>query len=262
MPAPATPPRDAPSLAAPCPLTLDGVVKDFEDGTRALDSVSLTLHPGELLALVGPSGCGKTTILRLAAGLEEATSGTVAVPTDTTTSVVFQDPTLLEWRTALANVELLGELRGITTAQRRERARAALESVGLGEAAGKRPRHLSGGMRMRVAMARALTVDPDLALFDEPFGALDELTRLSLQNLLGDLFAARHFAGLFITHSVSEAVYLCDRVLVMGPGRIHAEVQVPFPRPREADLRYAPEFAELTGEISHLLAEAMTGAAA
>lgn len=248
------PPDVAPDVAA---LRCDEVGKVFDDGTRALAGVSLAVNPGELVTLVGPSGCGKTTILRLAAGLDQPTTGTVAVPASAHTSVVFQDPTLLEWRTALANVELLGELRAVPRQERRDRALAALESVGLSDALAKRPRQLSGGMRMRVSLARALTTQPDLALFDEPFGALDELTRLSLQNLLQDLITARTFAGLFITHSVSEAVYLSDRILVMGRGYIAAEVQVPFPRPRDPELRYTAEFAELAGTVSRHLSEAM-----
>lgn len=249
-------------------LALRDVSKTFEDGTAALRGVSFEVNPGELVTLVGPSGCGKTTALRLAAGLESASVGQVVRRSDAEASLsfVFQDPTLLEWRTAVGNVELVAELRHVPRAQRRARAREALHAVGLSDAAGKRPRQLSGGMRMRVSLARALVTDPVLALFDEPFGALDELTRLQLQTLLHELFASRRaagsaVAGLFITHSVPEAVYLSDRVLVMAPGVVHAEVAIPsdgpFSRPRPADLRYTPEFAALAGRVSALLAEAM-----
>lgn len=233
-------------------LRLTGVEMEFDDGTRALTGIDLAVAPGELVTLVGPSGCGKTTILRLAAGLLTPTSGEVEV-TGATTSFVFQDPTLLEWRTALRNVELLGELSGVPREERRTRALAALESVGLAADAAKHPRQLSGGMRMRVSIARALVADPDLALFDEPFGALDEITRLAQQTLLQDLFAQRRFAALFITHSVSEAVYLSDRVLVMGRGTIAAEVRVPWEHPRPPEIRYSAEFAALAGEVSRLL---------
>lgn len=246
----------APSSAGTTPaLRLTGVGKVFEDGTEALRDISLAVEPGELVTLVGPSGCGKTTILRLAAGLEDVTSGTLTT-TDGTTSFVFQDPTLLEWRTALTNVELIGELRGVPRAERRARALEVLDAVGLGDAGTKHPRQLSGGMRMRVSIARALVAQPDLALFDEPFGALDEITRLTLQTLLQDLFAQRRFAALFITHSVSEAVYLSDRVLVMGPGSIAAQVRIPWEHPRPPEIRYTAEFAALAGEVSRLLGEA------
>ncbi|TGO06676.1 ABC transporter ATP-binding protein [Serinibacter arcticus] len=240
---------------SPGTLRLTGVSKTFEDGTTALTGIDLTVAPGELVTLVGPSGCGKTTILRLAAGLIAPSEGELTVTADTT-SFVFQDPTLLEWRTALRNVELVGELRHVPRAERRTRALEVLDAVGLADAAAKHPRQLSGGMRMRVSIARALVAQPDLALFDEPFGALDEITRLSLQTLLQDLFARAEFGALFITHSVNEAVYLSDRVLVMGQGRIAAEVAVPWPHPRPPELRYSAEFAAVAGRVSALLEEA------
>ncbi len=236
-------------------LRLSGVSKTFEDGTTALTGIDLTVAPGELVTLVGPSGCGKTTILRLAAGLIAPSTGDLEVAAGTT-SFVFQDPTLLEWRSALRNVELVGELRRVPREERRARALRVLDAVGLADAVGKHPRQLSGGMRMRVSIARALVAQPDLALFDEPFGALDEITRLSLQTLLQDLFARAEFGALFITHSVNEAVYLSDRVLVMGQGRIAAEVRVPWEHPRPPELRYGAEFAALAGEVSALLEEA------
>ena len=245
-------------------LVLEHVTKVFEDGTRALEDISLSVAPGELVSLVGPSGCGKTTILRLAAGLEQPTSGRVNTHTPSgqaaSISYVFQDPTLLEWRSALRNVELLGELgpagARIDKGERRRRALDALEAVGLADARAKFPRQLSGGMRMRVSLARAIVLDPDLALFDEPFAAVDEITRLALQTLLQDLFAQRTFAGLFITHSVSEAVYLSNRVIVMGRGRIAAEIAIEHEHPRDPQWRYSTEFAELSGQVSRLLEEA------
>jgi NitT/TauT family transport system ATP-binding protein len=237
-------------------LALEGVTKRFPTGTVALTDVSLSLDAGEFVTVVGPSGCGKSTLLRLASGLEVATSGTIEVSARAT-SYVFQDATLLEWRSALRNVELVGELRGVPREERRARARAALDLVGLTGFEGQHPRQLSGGMRMRVSLARALVAEPDLALFDEPFGALDEITRLQMQTELQKLFRLERFAGLFITHSVSEAVYLSTRVLVMSgrPGRIVAEIPIPWDYPRPPELRYAADFAAITGQVSAALGE-------
>ena len=237
-------------------LVLDGVGKRFATGTVALTDVSLRLNPGDFVSVVGPSGCGKSTLLRLASGLETATSGSVTV-TATATSYVFQDPTLLEWRSAARNVELVQELRGVSRADRRARAQEMLDLVGLTGFERQHPRALSGGMRMRVSIARALVAEPDLALFDEPFGALDEITRLQMQTELQKIFVLKQFAGLFITHSVSEAVYLSNRVLVMSgrPGRVVADITVPWDYPREPTLRYDPEFATLTGRVSQALGE-------
>ena len=243
-------------------LVLERVGKHFPAGrnngagTVALTDVSLTLNPGDFITVVGPSGCGKSTLLRLACGLETVSQGEVRASASST-GYVFQDPTLLEWRTALGNVELVPELRGEPRARRRQRAREMLDTVGLAGFAGQHPRRLSGGMRMRVSIARALVGEPDLALFDEPFGALDEITRLQLQTELQRLFVLKRFAGLFITHSVSEAVYLSTRVLVMSgrPGRLVAEIDVPWSYPRPPELRYSPEFAALTGQVSQALGE-------
>jgi NitT/TauT family transport system ATP-binding protein len=237
-------------------LVLDGVGKRFATGTVALTDVSLSLRPGDFVSVVGPSGCGKSTLLRLASGLETATSGSIAVNA-TATSYVFQDPTLLEWRSAARNVELVQELRGASREDRRSRAQEMLDLVGLTGFERQHPRALSGGMRMRVSIARALVAEPDLALFDEPFGALDEITRLQMQTELQKIFVMKSFAGLFITHSVSEAVYLSTRVLVMSgrPGRIVADIAVPWSYPREPSLRYDPQFATLTGRVSQALGE-------
>jgi NitT/TauT family transport system ATP-binding protein len=237
-------------------LALERVTKRFPTGTVALTDVSLSIDAGEFVTVVGPSGCGKSTLLRLASGLETATSGTIEVAARAT-SYVFQDATLLEWRSALRNVELVGELRGVSREERRKRARAALDLVGLTGFETQHPRQLSGGMRMRVSLARALVAEPDLALFDEPFGALDEITRLQMQTELQRIFRQERFAGLFITHSVSEAVYLSTRVLVMSgrPGRIVAEVPIPWDYPRPPELRYSAEFGEITGRVSTALGE-------
>jgi NitT/TauT family transport system ATP-binding protein len=237
-------------------LVLDDVTKAFPTGTVALEGVSLRVSAGEFVSVVGPSGCGKSTLLRLASGLEQVTGGEIEVNA-TSTSYVFQEATLLEWRSALRNVELVGELRGAPKADRRRRAQEALDLVGLTGFEKQHPRQLSGGMRMRVSIARALVAEPDLALFDEPFGALDEITRLRMQTELQSLFELKSFAGLFITHSVSEAVYLSTRVVVMSgrPGRVVADIPVPWSYPRPPELRFEPEFAALTGEVSAALGE-------
>jgi NitT/TauT family transport system ATP-binding protein len=237
-------------------LVLDRVTKRFATGTVALTDVSLELSGGDFVSVVGPSGCGKSTLLRLASGLEEPTAGAVEVAA-TSTSYVFQDATLLEWRTALRNVELVGELRAVPKQERRAKALDVLELVGLAGFEHQHPRQLSGGMRMRVSLGRALVAEPELALFDEPFGALDEITRLQMQTELQTLFRLKQFAGLFITHSVSEAVYLSNRVLVMSgrPGRIVADIGIPWDYPRAPELRYTAEFAAITGRVSAALGE-------
>ncbi|MDQ1128938.1 ABC transporter ATP-binding protein [Microbacterium sp. SORGH_AS_0888] len=235
-------------------LSFTDVAKVFDTGTRALEEVSLDVRPGEFVSVVGPSGCGKSTLLRLAAGLDGATEGTVEVRADTT-SFVFQEATLLEWRTAQRNVELVGELDGVGRAERRRRASEALELVGLTGFENQHPRALSGGMRMRVSIARALVAEPQLALFDEPFGALDEITRLKMQTELQRLFQLKGFAAMFITHSISEAVYLSSRVVVMSgrPGRIVDDIDLPWSYPRSPELRYEPEFGRIVGHLSHAL---------
>lgn len=238
-------------------LELTGIARSFPDGVTAVTEVDLTVRRGEIVALMGPSGCGKSTVLQLAAGLDTPTAGAVARHTDRV-GYVWQDPTLLPWRTARRNVELFEELDGVPKVERRQRAERALAGVGLGEFLDHRPAQLSGGMRMRVALARALVVEPELFLFDEPFAALDELTRHELGDELLRLFALHGFGALFVTHSAGEAVHLADRVLVMSarPGRVVAEVSVPFARPRPPDVRSSPEFAALVGAVSR----AMVGA--
>jgi NitT/TauT family transport system permease protein len=235
-------------------LDLAGVRKRYGDGTLALAGVDLAVAPGELVAVVGPSGCGKSTLLRLAAGLERPTEGTVRVDTGRIGSV-FQDATLLPWRRVQGNVELPGELEGVPAAERRERAGRAIELVGLTGHARRLPGTLSGGMRMRASLARALTAEPDLFLFDEPFGALDDITRRQLAVELGQLYARRRFAAVFVTHSVPEAVYLASRVIVLSPrpGRVVADVRVPFPHPRPPDLRFGPEFVATVAEVERCL---------
>jgi NitT/TauT family transport system ATP-binding protein len=230
--------------------------KVFPDGTEAVRDVSFTLGAGEFLSVVGPSGCGKSTLLRMAAGLGPATSGGVSRAVENV-GYVFQDATLLPWRSVRKNVELLAELEGASKEERTRLATEAIRLVGLDDFEDHHPMALSGGMRMRTSVARALTMKPPLFLLDEPFGALDEITRGSLNEELMRLHVSERFAAIFITHSIAEAVYLSSRVLVMSPrpGRIVADVEVPFSYPRSPELRYDAEFARLSSEVSHALRE-------
>lgn len=246
------------TLAPPrATLAFAGVGMTYPDGTHALDGISFDVGRGELVSVVGPSGCGKSTLLRIASGLADCTEGTVTVDRSDL-GYVFQDATLLPWRSVQANVELFAELHGVDKAERRRLAAEAIQLVGLQGFEQHVPKRLSGGMRMRVSLARSLTLKPGVFLFDEPFGALDEITRERLNDELIRLFLSERFAGLFITHSVSEAVFLSTRVLVMSarPGRIVADIPVPFDFPRTPELRFTPEFAAVAGDVSATLREA------
>lgn len=240
-------------------LIFDRVGMTYADGTEAVRNVTFSVPPGEFVAVVGPSGCGKSTLLRLASGLLDNSAGAVIVDRDRL-GYVFQDATLLPWRTVRRNVELLTELHGFDQPNRARLATEAIKLVGLTGFERHHPRRLSGGMRMRVSLARALTLDPTVFLFDEPFGSLDEITRERLNDEVLRLFEARRFAGLFITHSIPESIYMSTRVLVMSarPGRIIAEVEIPFSYPRDETLRYHPDFARLSGEVSLALRDAYT----
>jgi NitT/TauT family transport system ATP-binding protein len=244
------------STAAAAVLALTGVAQTFGDGTEALDSVTVTVRRGELVTIVGPSGCGKTTLLRIAAGLLRPTSGSVTAATDHL-GYVFQDPTLLPWRTVRRNVELLAELRGVGRVERRRLAQRAIDLVGLTGFERHYPKALSGGMRMRVSLARTLALQPPVLLLDEPFAAVDEITRERLNAETQQLFVAEGLTALFVTHSIPEAVLLGTRVLVMSsrPGRIVAEIPVPFDHPRAPELRFSPELARLSAEVSACLRE-------
>lgn len=241
------------SVSAPA-LSFNGVSMVYPDGTHALSETSFDVRSGEFVTVVGPSGCGKSTLLKIASGLNPPTTGSVSVDRRQV-GYVFQDATLLQWRNVQRNVELLAELEGVAKAERKSRAAAAIELVGLTGFEKKYPKQLSGGMKMRASLARSLVLDPSVFLFDEPFGAVDEITRERLNDEVISLFARQGFAGLFITHSISEAVFLSTRVLVMSarPGRIVAEYPIAFPYPRVPDLRFEPEFARLCGAISHEL---------
>jgi NitT/TauT family transport system ATP-binding protein len=235
-------------------LSFENVSMTFDDGTKALDNVSLSINAGEFVTVVGPSGCGKSTLLRIASNLEANTGGTCSIDRNSI-GYVFQDATLMPWRTVARNVELIAELHKLPKVERNKLSAAAIELVGLSGFEDKYPRQLSGGMRMRASLARSLVMKPKVFLFDEPFGALDEITRERLNDELLRLFQHEGFAGLFITHSITEAVYMSTKVLVMSarPGKIIAEFEVPFAYPRNHDLRYEAEFGELCGKISHAL---------
>lgn len=230
---------------------------------RAIDDVSFTVGHGEFVCVVGSSGCGKTTLLKLMAGLLSPSSGQVRVdeqPDDgrPATALVFQENGLLPWMTVIENVALGLRLRGCAHRERRQRAAVQLAQVGLASYAESYPHQLSAGMRQRVNIARALLVDPHVLLMDEPFAALDALTKLALQEELVKLWAARRWSVLFVTHDIDEAVRLGDRVLVMtggrgGHGRIHEDIRVPLARPRDLVSRATPEVVELARHIWNVL---------
>ena len=245
---------DPDALSGRKALAFDQIGMVFPDGTEALQDISFGVERGEFVTIVGPSGCGKSTLLKIASGLLTNTSGTVRVDRERI-GYVFQDATLLQWRTVQSNVELFAELHGMPKAERRRLASEAIELVGLSGFENHYPKSLSGGMKMRASLARTLTLRPPVFLFDEPFGAVDEITREHLNDETQQLFQREGFAGLFITHSISEAVFMSTRVLVMSarPGRIVAEFDVPFEYPRVPDLRFDPDFAQLAGEVSHAL---------
>jgi len=234
----------------------------------ALADVDLHIASGEFVSLLGPSGCGKSTVLRLLSGLDTPTSGTIArgLPGDAVPGYVFQDAALMPWASVRRNVELPLLLRSERPAQRRQRVDAALRAVGLADSADAVPRELSGGMRMRASLARALVTAPRLWLLDEPFGALDEITRFALNQTLLSLCQpggdATPATAVFVTHSVYEAVFLSQRVVVMArPGRVVGEVAVDLPYPRDASLRATPQFAALCARVSDTLQRASVAGA-
>lgn len=248
--------------AAPI-VNFTSLQKRYGDGPLVLDDISLAVQPGDFVTFIGPSGCGKSTVLKLVSGLSPGTTGQVSVLGTTPRqsrgrqAFIFQDATLLPWLTARLNVELPLRLRGSAATERAAKARAMLALVGLDGEGGYYPRQLSGGMKMRVSIARALTLAPQLLLLDEPFGALDEMTRNRLNEELLALRGSASFTAMFVTHSVAEAVFLSNRIIVMAahPGRFHAEVRVDFPYPRGADLRERTEFQAKVNEVSRLLHE-------
>jgi NitT/TauT family transport system ATP-binding protein len=232
-------------------------------GRAALGPFSLSLAAGEIVALVGPSGCGKSTALRLLAGLEAPDRGQVRREAQAgETAVVFQAPTLAPWLSGAANVALPLELAKVPRREARERASAALARVGLAGREAARPAQLSGGMAMRVSLARALVTSPRLLLLDEPFAALDEITRRALADDVLALWREAGPATVFVTHNVEEAVYMASRVVVMspGPGRILADVASPAALPRPPGFRTTPQFREIVEQVSGALAQGMATA--
>ena len=245
------------------------VSKRFGSGPIVLDRISFAAAPGDFISFIGPSGCGKSTALRLLAGLSAVTDGQLTVDGRTPDAAaadlafVFQEPTLLPWLTAAGNVEIPQKLRGIDASQRASTTRRVLEMVRLSEKAGAFPRQLSGGQKMRVSIARALALAPKILLLDEPFGALDEMTREHLNEELLAIREHEAWTAFFVTHSVAEAVFLSNRILVMSanPGRIHTETAIPLAYPRTAETRLSREYHDLVAHVSRVLRSVENAAA-
>jgi NitT/TauT family transport system ATP-binding protein len=240
-------------------LRLTGVDKRYTDGTLALQGLDFTVGEGEFVSLLGPSGCGKSTALRMIAGLSEPSAGEIVWSKLPELGFVFQDPTLMPWRTVFDNVALPLQLAHVSRGEVRLKVLAALRQVGLSEFERSYPRALSGGMRMRVSVARSLVTDPQMLLMDEPFAALDEITRFKLNNDILAISAARRLTSIFVTHSVFESVYLSTRVIVMAPapGRVFADIPIAAPARRDEAFRTSPEYAGCCREVSAALAAAM-----
>jgi NitT/TauT family transport system ATP-binding protein len=277
-------PTDRTSRTAPI-VALRGVGKTFESGTVALDGLSLDVGDGEFVSLLGPSGCGKSTALRIIAGLSAPSAGAVEWPAGTASRVyptcsnldrrtragpssdgrigfVFQEPTLMPWADVAANVRLPLRLSAVDDAHSRAAVAQALERVGLADFANAFPRELSGGMKMRTSIARALATEPQLLLMDEPFAALDEITRFKLNNDLLALWQELRRTVIFVTHSVFESVYLSQRIVVMTPrpGRVFAEIAIPAAYPRDERFRTSADYAGYCRLVSESLGKAMGGA--
>lgn len=245
-------------------VNVNGLTKQFGNGFRALDNIGLTIDDGQFLSIVGPSGCGKSTLLQIVAGLATATSGTVSIggtpvtkPRPNEVAVIFQEALLLPWKTTLENVEFPLDLRGMPATERRDKSMAMIELVGLADFKDNYPHELSGGMRQRVSIARGLAQEPQIILMDEPFGALDEQTRIRMGEELVRIWERTRKTVMFITHSLTEAIFLSDVVAVMGrnPGRILERIDVPLPRPRTIDMIGTEAFGTLRNRIWHLLAD-------
>ena len=262
---------DTDTAIAGLAVSLRGVTKVYDNGVVALGPLELSVRKGEFVALLGPSGCGKSTALRLIAGLAAPTSGTLHLShrqgetrLGRTIGFVFQEPTLMPWTSVKENVRLPLTLARAGAAETDARVNEALARVGLSEFADSYPRELSGGMKMRVSLARALVTDPDILLMDEPFAALDEITRFRLNNDLLALWRNLKKTVVFVTHSVFESVYLSQRVIVMTsrPGRIGAEIPIDAPEPRGEDFRTSAEYAQLCRKVSAALAPSYSGQSA
>jgi NitT/TauT family transport system ATP-binding protein len=253
-------------------VSIRRVSKKFSNGTLAVRDVDLDLYPGEFVALLGPSGCGKSTLLRMISGLGDPSAGEIRWPQeaagkrvtggaarDHDLGFVFQEPTLMPWATAGANVATPLILKGMARKEAGERARDMLGRVGLAQFAGSYPRELSGGMKMRVSIARALVTEPSILLMDEPFAALDEITRHRLNDDLLALWQRQRFTAVFVTHSVFESVYLSQRIVVMAarPGRVMADLRIEAPYPRDELFRTSPEYASHCRVASETLKRAI-----
>ncbi len=247
--------------AAPPIVEICDVEKRYGAGPLVLQGINLSVSTGDFISLIGPSGCGKSTVLKLIAGLNPPTAGDISVLGTSPRlardrqAFIFQDATLLPWLTVEQNTALLLRLRGLPPEERLSQARELLAMVGLDEVRGYYPRQLSGGMKMRVSIARALSVTPELLLLDEPFGALDEMSRFRLNEEILALRARRPFTAIFVTHSVAEAVFLSNRILVMAahPGRIAAEIAVDFGPTRKRELRGERAFQDKVNEVTRQL---------
>jgi NitT/TauT family transport system ATP-binding protein len=251
-------PQESPAVA------VRHLSKVFANGFRALEDIVLDIEEGQFLTIVGPSGCGKSTLLQIVAGLTPASEGEVLIadlpmtqPRPRDIAVIFQDALLLPWKTTLQNVEFPLDLRGVPAAERKAKSIEMLDLVGLRNFRESYPHQLSGGMRQRVSIARGLAQDPRIILMDEPFGALDEQTRIRMGQELVRIWERSRKTVLFITHSITEAIFLSDVVVVMGrnPGRILERIPVPLPRPRSADMMGTDTFGELRNRIWHLLSD-------
>ena len=250
-------------------LKIDNLSKTFANGVTALSGIDLTIVPGEFVSLLGPSGCGKSTLLKLIAGLTGPTSGMIDWPQsmydaggtpERSLGFVFQEPTLLPWRTVADNVHLPLMLAGVSKRAGTDRVKEVLEQVGLAAFADSHPRQLSGGMKMRVSIARALVTQPKILLMDEPFAALDEITRNKLNNDLLDLFARKELTVIFVTHSVYESVYLSSRIVVMSarPGRITSDIPIEVGQPRNEEFRTSTLYNDRCRLVSAALRRSMS----
>ena len=268
-PASSTLPANNGSNGKPALVSIRRVSKQFSNGTLAVHNVDLELNAGEFISLLGPSGCGKSTLLRMIAGLGEPSGGQIEWPGSPTSSpgrghggelgFVFQEPTLMPWATALGNVMIPLKLKGVAKTDAAGRAADMLARVGLKGFEAAYPRELSGGMKMRVSIARALVTNPRILLMDEPFAALDEITRHKLNDDLLQLWEKQRFTAVFVTHSVFESVYLSQRIAVMAamPGRIMADLTVDAPYPRDDLFRTSAEYAHLCRVTSETLKKAI-----
>ncbi|WP_236042478.1 ABC transporter ATP-binding protein [Roseibium aggregatum] len=256
--------QETPAQSAPI-ISLKGVSKTFSNGTVALNNMSLDIRQGEFVSLLGPSGCGKSTALRIVTNLTGPTSGKVEWPQERANqkehelSFVFQEPTLMPWATVFANVWLPLRLKGLSRKDAEDRVMEALQMVGLDQFAKSYPRELSGGMKMRVSIARALVTKPKVLLMDEPFAALDEITRFKLNNDILNLWETFGWTVIFVTHSVFESVYLSNRIVVMAarPGRVVNDMPIDAPYPRDESFRTSSVYAGFCRDVSGALHAAM-----